>query len=274
MPPGLEVTGPESCPPSAGRSEQAHGRCWDPTRQGCVGPTSLGHQSRLVSQPAVCFTEGEAEWWAFSPPRPAPPCVAGTPASPHPQYWRPLPPGACLRLLCSSHPQLPRNPGAPWSHRSPRWAAASPSPGWQGKQSFRKVGAGGGHPRKLRRACELPEVGLRFRGCPQAGAQSCRGWGTGHVVLKTCPVLVRPVLAPGWGGSPSPLCVPFPPGHFPCSVLSCRALSEVPGSLQPRGTCPHAHSVGLPVPASPGLPAWLGLVSSCPRALGPSLWPA
>lgn len=103
MPPGLEVTGPESCPPSAGRPEQAHGRCWDPTRQGCVGPTSLGHQSRLVSQPAVRFTEGEAEWWAFSPPRPAGPtlchrhaCLPRPPVLEAPPPWS-LPPPSLLQ---------------------------------------------------------------------------------------------------------------------------------------------------------------------------------
>lgn len=220
---GLEVTAPGLAHPLQGDRKQvrgahparAHGRvsslcCWH-RRPGSHGPC------------------GPKVGRSLSSPGPAPP-VSGACLPTLPQFWeaprtarlveRPASPS------CSNHLQLPPNPGAPWSHRSPHQAATSPSSGLQGKQPFRKVGAGGGRPGKL------PTAGFRFWGGPQAGHKSCRAWGHVHLrsehVLVGCWLTVGVLLTPL---CPSPLLgTPFPTSFMP--------LLEALGHSSPMGTLP------------------------------------
>lgn len=117
--------------------------------------------------------------------------------------------------LCSSHPQLPPNPGAPWSHRSPRRAATSPSSGWQGKQPFRKAGV----------AVGVPGSGLRrvsVRGAAPGGRR-VPGVGAG-LVFGVCPCL-------SGAGSRGALLTPaaHPPAPLSASGPSLPPSSKAPG---------------------------------------------
>lgn len=139
-------------------------------------------------------------------------------------------------------PQLPPNPDAPWSRRRP--PGCHFSLGRQGKRPFRKVGAGGGRPRKL------PTARFRFWGRPQAGPLRGRGWGSGR--LRPEPV---PIGAGSLRGLPFSSVPLSPPGH-PLPSL------QAPPPAQPGPWLPPPTPLLCwgPVRPCPGLPAQVSLL--------------
>lgn len=197
------------------------------------------------------------EAWALGPivTRASTSCVGGTSARPATVPEAPHPAGAsaasCLHLLLQP-PQLPPNPGAPVvPPQSPPGCHFS-LPWLQGKQSFRKVGAGGGRPRKL------PTAGFRFWGGPQAGHRVA-GLGGTDACARSCPCWVlaqcRVFLTP-WCPSP------FPDTPFPTSFVPLLEARPFPAPWEPS-----------PAPVSPcaGVPAHMSLVSSSAQQ---DVWPA
>lgn len=208
---------------------------------------------RLCSPPTLCRSPAQ-----LGPRSAGPVCTAGMPTHRRvlPPFLRvPLPVGPVdLPAPPAPTPRLPQTPARRGPTAGPT-AATSASCGCQGKQSFRKAGAGGGCPRKLRRACQLPAVGFRFQGAG-GGWSSGRGGGADARAQSLAWSWSGRGLIP-WGSSRrAPLCPSVP---APCSAPA-------------RGPSPHSL-------ASAGLPAWPGLVPSWPPGhaawtLNPSLGPA
>lgn len=140
-------------------------------------------------------------------------------------------------------PRLPQTPARRGPAAGPT-AATSASCGCQGKQSFRKAGAGGGCPRKLRRACQLPAVGFRFQGAG-GGWSSGRGRGVDARAQSLAWSWSGRGLIP-WGSSrrapPVPVCsCPLPsscPRPLPTLPRICWASCLAgPGALLAPRTC-------------------------------------
>lgn len=147
-------------------------------------------------------------------------------------------------------PQLPPNPDAPWSHRRP--PGCHFSLGRQGKRPFRKVGAGGGRPRKL------PTARFRFWGRPQAGPLRGRGWGSGR--LRPEPV---PIGAGSLRGLPFSSVPLSPPGH-PLPSLQ----APPPGPARPVAPPTHAAPLLGPCPSLP----WASCSGEPPPSTGHVAW--
>lgn len=206
------------------------------------GPPSAGPRLGLGPRPAGA--RGPPSWV----------CKAGAPtyrrgAAPTPEG--PVPVGPVDLPASPPRRPLPQTPARRGPATGPA-AATSASRGCQGKQSFRKAGVGGGRPRKLRRACQLPAVGFRFRGAGEGGPRAGVGGG------RSCS---EPGLFLVGSGAGSPR------GLLVCPCLSAPAPCPAPAW----GPSPHSL-------ASAGLPAWPGLVPSWPSgrvawALDPSPGP-
>lgn len=181
-----------------------------------------------------------------SRPGPAHPCRGHVCPPPPVKAPHPVEPvdASCPTPPLHQPPRASPKPRPPRPHHSPQRAATSPSPGRRGKQSFRKVGSGGGRPRKLPRALQHPVVGFWF------GAV-----GGGRICAHSCQ---GRVLAPS--GCPSPLCAPlpsWPPLPPPC--CPARPPLKSPLTPAPRDSFPCSFGwTACPSPPSAGLPAWLG----------------
>lgn len=189
------------------------------------GPPSAGPRLGLGPRPAGA--RGPPSWV----------CKAGAPtyrrgAAPTPEG--PVPVGPVDLPASPPRRPLPQTPARRGPATGPA-AATSASRGCQGKQSFRKAGVGGGRPRKLRRACQLPAVGFRFRGAGEGGPRAGVGGG------RSCSEPGLFLVGSGAGSpgvfSSARACLLLPPAQL-LPGAPPHTPSPLPGFLLGRAWCP------------------------------------